>query len=95
MEERALGTPVSTPPSGTATPAADCADFFRIQSGSHGTVADIRGELEQLVDMGDWELIGPMGSYAEAVFKGKTVKEEEEVAIKVVSLGNPVLRESK
>ena len=104
MEERALGTPLSTrylgtplstPHSGASTPAADGADIFRSQSGNHGTVADIRGELEQLVDMGDWEVIGPMGTYAEAVFKGKTVKEEEEVAIKVVSLGNQALRESK
>jgi serine/threonine protein kinase len=71
------------------------ADYaFRSQAGNHDMVAELKGELEELVDMGDWELIGPMGSFAEAVFKGKTMKEEEEVAIKVISLGNRALRKS-
>jgi len=68
---------------------------FKSQAGNHDTVQDIKGNLEDLVDMGDWELVGPMGSVAESVFKGKTLAEEEEVAIKVVSLNNSFLRDSK
>ena len=68
---------------------------FKSQAGTHDTVQDIKGELEDLVNMGDWELVGPMGSVAESVFKGKTLVEEEEVAIKVVSLNNSFLRDSK
>jgi hypothetical protein len=68
---------------------------FKSQAGNHDTVQDMKGELEDLVNMGDWELVGPMGSVAESVFKGKTLVEEEEVAIKVVSLNNSFLRDSK
>jgi serine/threonine protein kinase len=76
------------------SPAAAAGDgdcLVRSLSGNHGMVANIKGDLDELVDMGDWELLGPMGSYAESVFKGKTRAEDEEVAIKVVSLRNEAL----
>ena len=74
-----------------ASPAGDGDGLVRSLAGNHGMVANIKGNLDELVDMGDWELLGPMGSYAESVFKGKTRAEDEEVAIKVVSLKNEAL----
>ncbi len=52
-------------------------------------------QLEEHFNMGDWEFIGPQGSYAESVFRAKTWESEEDVAIKVVSLQNPSLQDCK
>ncbi len=66
------------------------------QAGSHDGVVDIRKEeLDEHFDMGDWEFLGPQGSFAESVFKAKTWHYQEEVAIKVVSLQNPNLQDCK
>ena len=80
-------------PTSPSTPAAS----FKLssQAGNHDGVADIKGELEEHFDMGDWEFVGPQGSYAESVFKAKTWDTQEEVAIKVVSLQNEQLQGCK
>jgi serine/threonine protein kinase len=51
-------------------------------------------DLDDEFYMDEWELLGPMGSYAESVFKGKSRAADEEVAIKVISLQNQQLRRS-
>jgi hypothetical protein len=66
------------------------------QAGNHdGVVDNEKEELEEHFDMGDWEFVGPQGSFAESVFKAKTWDSQEEVAIKVVSLQNPNLQDCK
>ncbi len=65
------------------------------QAGNHEGIADMKGNLEEHFDMGDWEFVGPQGSYAESVFKAKTWETQEEVAIKVVSLQNSALQNCK
>ena len=56
---------------------------------------ELRGNLDTEVDMKDWELIGPQGTFAEAVFKGELRSNKEEVAVKVVSLQNRIIHDSK
>jgi len=77
--------------SGTPSPS------FKLerQAGKHDGVADMKGELEEHFNMGEWEFVGPQGSYAESVFRAKTWESEEEVAIKVVSLQNQSLQDCK
>ena len=65
------------------------------QAGKHDGVADMKEELEEHFNMGEWEFVGPQGSYAESVFRAKTWESEEEVAIKVVSLQNQSLQDCK
>ena len=84
----------------TRTPTADSrtAPSFApmSQAGNHdGVVDNMKKELEEHFDMGDWEFVGPQGSFTESVFKAKTWDSQEEVAIKVVSLRNPQLQDCK
>jgi serine/threonine protein kinase len=53
------------------------------------------GDLDMEIDMNDWKLIGFPGTYAEGVYEGQLRSNREEVAVKVVSLRNPSIRESK
>ena len=86
----------STVDSPSASPSTPTASFKLLsQAGNHDGVANIKGELEEHFDMGDWEFVGPQGAYAESVFKAKTWGSQEEVAIKVVSLKNELLQDCK
>jgi hypothetical protein len=53
-----------------------------------------KGDLDEEVDMGDWTLIGPPGTYAEGVFQGCLRSNRLEVAVKVVSLRNHHIHDS-
>ena len=53
---------------------------------------DVHGELDEEFDMGQWEVIGTQGSYADCVCKGKHKEEDKDVAIKVISLANESLQ---
>jgi hypothetical protein len=65
------------------------------RAGNHDGITDNKTELEEHFNMGEWEFVGPQGSFAESVFRAKTWESEEEVAIKVVSLRNPSLQDCK
>jgi hypothetical protein len=99
VESPRLSTPTANSPAGSnvSTPATPCTPSFRLlsQAGNHEGIADMKGNLEEHFDMADWEFVGPQGSYAESVFKGKTWETQEEVAIKVVSLQNAALQNCK
>jgi hypothetical protein len=58
-------------------------------------IDEARGNLDDEIDMKEWELIGPPGTFAEGVFKGFQRSNSEEVAVKVVSLQNPEIRRSQ
>jgi hypothetical protein len=53
-----------------------------------------KGNLDEEVDMADWTLIGPPGTYAEGVFQGCLRSNRLEVAVKVVSLRNQHIHQS-
>jgi serine/threonine protein kinase len=59
------------------------------------TIDEPSGDLDMEIDMNEWKLIGYPGTYAEGVYEGQLRSNCEEVAVKVVSLRNPSIRESK
>jgi serine/threonine protein kinase len=56
---------------------------------------EAQGNLDDQIFMGNWEHIGPPGTYADGVYKGLQRSNNAEVAVKVVSLLNPHIMNSE